>query len=485
MGTGLQCRGGRFFYNDQPVFISSIDCETLVADTRFDLYGMLDLFVRHGFNKIRLWGHSWMGVWTGPPEVFMRPWKPVPGPGGWCGMRWDLDQWNDAYWNRMRDFCEAALERNFIVEISLFAEWVKDFPHPFHVRDIPSHYWWRDELFRPEWNSKFNVNGAFTTNANDDFWPEFFDLNHSERSTSGKTLQDYQQAYIDKVIEEFDEFPNVYYELFNEFVPFGQQKDEVAGNIQVADWQNHWAEYLKTHSQRMVGVHAHQIGWQQSGAIGVENFQSKPFIDILNFHWYGDDPLVIANTARPLHQFGKPLANNEGEWHGVTGPALDDDAWATRITRSNWGQFMAGSHNSYTEFPPEAGNPRWIKSAERFKALRTIAGSMKFAELQPVDEKNELFDSLITQGPAKHWRLIANPGQEYLAYFWYEGSAKSVRIALPEGEYHFEWYDTRNARNLLVGDAEKTGEDFTIGSPPLTVWDENAGVALVIRRKEA
>src|ERR1700734_1297518 len=111
--VALERRGSRLFYNGKPLFISSVDCETVAADTRYDIGGMLDLFIRHGFNKIRLWAHCWHGVWTGPPECFLRPWKSVPGPGGWCDMRFDLDQWNDSYWNRMREFCAAALERDF------------------------------------------------------------------------------------------------------------------------------------------------------------------------------------------------------------------------------------------------------------------------------------------------------------------------------------------------------------------------------------
>jgi hypothetical protein len=448
----------------------------MAMDIRFDYTKILDYLARYRFNKLRIWGHSWHGVWTGGDgDLTLRPWKYIPGPNGWADSKWDLDHWNQEYWDRVTAFCSAALERGIIVEFSIFSEWVKNFRHDCVIRDIDCESWWESDVFRSPWNKRFNVNHSFSTNANGDFYPEFFTLDHKEKSSTGKTLRDYQKAYIDKALLELGRFPNVYYELFNEY------RAEVES---IAGWQNHWAKYIKSKTSQLVGVAAHQTGQYNVDPCniqGSQHFRDQPFIDVLNFHWYCDRPEKNAKVALELYPSGKIIANNEGVWHGVTGTALKLADWLARETRCIWGAFMVGSHYGLTDFPTDVGTVRWNKTAERYRALRTIAETLRFWELSPVDSRNREYTSLVKTGPCRQWRVLANPGKEYLVYFWDGNEVADVRMDLPSGIYEFKWYDVQDGEALSKG-VIAGGKKCRIPSPA-SKWNVRSGVALTVRKK--
>jgi hypothetical protein len=476
---GLHLDGARFVYNADPLLIVGVDCETLVADTRFDTAEMLDYFVEHGFNKIRIWNHSWIGHWTGPADAFLRPWAEVETPDG---MRWDLDGWNETYWHRLATFCQQALDRDFIVEVSLFAEWVRDFG-PFSVRGIHVSEWWRDKRARPEWNAQFNLNRAFSTNAAGDFWPEFFDEGYLERSATGKTVADYQKAYIDKVLATVDRFPNVYYELFNEFAPFGQLKGTAPGNTQQAAWQQRWARYLKQHSKRLVGLAAHQIGHEQVGLVGTEDYWDLPEVDVLNFHWYSDDPAAIGRLGSVLHPHGKASTNNEGAWFGVTGetdPVPEESDWIDRETRSVWGGYLCGSNYSLTEFPPDVSSERWRLVARRFAIWARIVRGLRFAAIEPYRPDGSSFDDLIRHGPATAWRLNAELGAQYIGYFWGAATEADLQIDLPAGSYQATWLDPRDGSTIARSQVTAAAGPTSIAAPDPAMWAPPAGLVLTI-----
>jgi hypothetical protein len=475
LSAGLRKSGRGFTYDGKPIFINAVNCETLAMDTRFDFTRMLDFLTRYRFNKLRIWGHSWHGIWTGGSEdLTLRPWKYIPGPNGWEDSKWDLDQWNPAYWERVKAFCCAARDRGIIVEFTIFSEWVRTFQHDFIIRGISSHNWWNSDQFRPAWNKRYNINHAFSTNGNGDLWPEFFNLDHGEKSKTGKTLYDYQKAYVDKVLLELGAFPNVYYEVHNEY---HAEVESIAG------WQNHWARYIKSKTNQLVGVAAHQTGQYNvdpCNSHGSQHFRDQPFIDVLNFHWYCDRPEKNARVALDLYPSGKILTNNEGVWQGVTGTALSLPDTLAKETRSIWGAFMVGSHYGLTDFPSDVGTVRWNKTAQRYRALRNVAETLRFWELSPVDSRNREYTNLVRTGPCRQWRVLANPGKEYLVYFWDGNEVADARMDLPRGKYEFKWYDVQDGEVLSAG-AVAGGKKCRMQSPNWK-WNVRSGIALTVRK---
>jgi len=437
-------RSGRWFtYDGRPVYFVGFDTQELACDPSVDFIAALDTFVRYRINKVRIWVYAY---WR--PDAFLHPWRYADG-------RFNLDEWNPAYWTRLREFLAAAQARRIVVEITVFA--------PNNIDD-PSDWTRRSGA---AWNSRWNTNGAFSANAGGHFSPQFFDLTLPETSTSGKTLQDYQQALLDKTVAEAGGFPNVYFEVANEFPVRNLSID------QVYPWQLHWARRLNARSPRLVSVHAHEYFGDHTR--GIEYFWREPYIDVLDFHFTSREPDVISSVLHAAQARGKILQTNEGG-----DPYKDLDAAA----RGAWGLFLAGGYYAmYEDRSTRIGSEGWIAGARRLKALRDIAESVSFWELSPVDGAGRQYDSLISRGPAARWQVLAKPGSEYLAFFWGRAMEKGVRVALPPGRYTYEWRDARTAETTLKGSVSG-GRGVEIASPALTSWDENAGVALVIRSRQ-
>ena len=60
------------------------------------------------------------------PECYLCPWLCVERDADGAALKWDLTQWDDAYWARLRDFVAAAEERGVVVEYVLFCFFYTD-----------------------------------------------------------------------------------------------------------------------------------------------------------------------------------------------------------------------------------------------------------------------------------------------------------------------------------------------------------------------
>jgi len=103
--------------------------------------------------------------------------------------KFDLDTWDSAFWDRDAQVGPGNARTGASSwEFVIFSEYPKG-----GWRGI----WWQggNGNYLISWNKNFNTNGVFSANSAGDFYPQFFDLSYQE---SGKSLQGYQQALIDK-----------------------------------------------------------------------------------------------------------------------------------------------------------------------------------------------------------------------------------------------------------------------------------------------
>jgi hypothetical protein len=439
--AGLGRTGRWFTYNGQPIYLIGYDMQELAADPTIDYNAVLDLFVQYRLNKVRIWSYSY---WS--PEDFLHPWSYTNG-------RFDLDAWNDAYWQRLRDFVAAAHRRGIMVEYTIFAA--------NNVDDWD----WSSTDFRIAWNENFNVNQVFSENSQGNFSPEFFDLSYEKVSSSGRTLKDYQQALLDKAVAELRQFDNVYFEVCNEFPGRDSNIDSVY------PWQQFWASHLKQATTQLVSVHAHEYVGDQT--TGIQYFWNETSVDIMDFH-FSLDPGRISDLLHTAQTRNKILQHNEGG-----DPYTDLSA----ATRGAWGFFTAGGHYAlYEDDSSRVGSTAWVNGATRLKVLHDLVDTLRFWEMSPVDSKGNEYDSLITDGPSgANYQVIANPGSQYLAYFWGSQSQTPVTIQLASGEYCYEWYDPRDGSALLTSAVTGSGKKVTIPAPSPSSWSADDGLVLIIR----
>jgi len=123
--------------------------------------------------------------------------------------KYDLNEWNKEYWQRLSYFLEETSKRDIIVQLTLWDQF-----------DISSRRW----KVHP-WNPENNINmEPGTWNGRSDFY-----------STVDRNAQDelaFQHNFIKKLLSITLTFNNVLYNINNE--------SSESGN-----WENYWAKYIK------------------------------------------------------------------------------------------------------------------------------------------------------------------------------------------------------------------------------------------------
>ncbi|MEK7705932.1 MAG: carbohydrate-binding protein [Myxococcota bacterium] len=450
--SGVGHEGQWFTYGGAPTLLVGFDCQELAADPSIDYVAALDAFADNGINKVRVWTYVWFGTTS---LGALTPWL-RDGNGDH-----DLDQWNAAYWTRMHDFVAAARSRSIAVEVTVFA------PYPGGT------WWWASDSYRLAWNATYNQNGAFSTNASGHFDPEFFDLGYGETSTSGNTLADYQAALVDKVVAELGGYDNVYFEVCNEFGTYGLDVPSWYG------WQVHWAERIRSATSQPVAVHAGGGNESYSASL----YWSEPSIDVLNFRFdFGVSPQQLSDWLHDAQGRGKILTVNETHSYASAGAgATDFYGNLDAETQYAWGLLLSGAHvGFYEDDSSRIGSSGWLAGAARLGALRDIVERLRFWELSPVDGAGNEYDALVSDGPgAGGWQVLANPGNEYLVYFWGASSTTVAALQLPAGDYSYAWYDPQDATLLASGTV--AGSLATSVAAPPASWNATVGVVLLVQ----
>lgn len=343
-----------FLYRNKPtVFITASEHYGAVLNDEFDYIPYLDELARIGLNHSRLFafyrelGHGpspsahpplgYANTLAPRPGHEVMPWKRTgPGTAPDAGARFDLNQWNPAYFARLKDFVGQARRRDIVVEVTLFC-------HPY------TELLWR--LF--PFHKDSNVNGAgFQITDLRQFLEEH-----------DNTVIEYQKGFVRKMVEELNEFDNLYYEICNEpAADFNGSTPEHAGRI--ISWQLAMGEVIrdtegKLPKRHLIAINADQriLKYTEDGKhfveLGDDQLFDDPRVDILNYHSIvaGQPGVGIAvqlqdfsgaavgNIRTFLHarsHVTKPIVYDEN-WAGIVGGAPDNwirnrmEAWETIV----------------------------------------------------------------------------------------------------------------------------------------------------------
>ncbi|MGH9628118.1 MAG: hypothetical protein ACRD7E_07230, partial [Bryobacteraceae bacterium] len=128
-----------FLYKGKPVaLITSGEHYGAVLNGQFDYVAYLNELARDGLNLSRIFTFyreredsipplGYTNTLAPRPGREVMPWKRSgPGNANDGGLRFDLDQWNPAYFTRLKSFLRAAAEREIIVEIVFFCNPYRD-----------------------------------------------------------------------------------------------------------------------------------------------------------------------------------------------------------------------------------------------------------------------------------------------------------------------------------------------------------------------
>ena len=349
-----------------------------------------------------------------PPDRFISPWARTDGSDQGAPKKFDLDRWNPAYFERLRDFAKQANQRGVIVEINLFC--------PFYDESQ-----WKLSPF----NAANNINNLGNISR----------TNVYTLDKSGGLLA-VQEKMVRKIVEELKDDGNIYYEICNE--PY-------FGGVTL-EWQARITDVIvdaqKSHPRKK--LISQNIA---NNSAKVEN--PHPAISIFNFHYAAPPDAVAIN-----YHLNKVIGDNETGFRGTNDAPYRTEAWDFMIAGGGLYNnldysFTAGHEDgtfTYTSRQPGGGNPGFRK---QMRILSDFLNGFDFIKMAP---DNGCIQS--RKPAAASVRALVQPGKAYAVYMRapkdapQDVSAASVEIRLPNGAYHSEWVDTKR------GTVERP-EDFT------------------------
>ncbi|MHC1762761.1 MAG: DUF6298 domain-containing protein [Verrucomicrobiia bacterium] len=359
----------------------------------FDWDAYLNFLERHHHNFIRLWAWdstTWDTRANGAlGKDFIHRAAPLPwartGPGNALDgkPKFDLSNFNPEYFERLRSRVKAAGERGIYVSVMLFEGW--GLFHGNRRRGTDDGWAWRTHPFNPANNvQELNVEGA------DAFGGKVHNLRNPE-------VNQFQAAYVRKVVDSLNDLENVLYEVINE----GGEKE----------WN--WWVIQTIHDHERTKPLQHPVGNTGHGAERLPTMLASPaeWLSPGRADGYAEDP--------PAWNENKvSLLDTDHIW-GVGGNA----GWV-------WKSFLRG-HNPIFMDPYDGsvlGQDRgWEPIRSAMGRTCRVAEKLNLAAMKP---RNEL---------ASTGYCLADPGRAYLAY--QPDGGKEFSLQVEPGKYEVLWID--------------------------------------------
>jgi hypothetical protein len=432
-----------FLFRGEPaVLIGSTEHYGAVLNLDFDYISYLDELAAKGLNITR----TFSGIYLEPQGAFgiakntlapgsgklICPWarSNEPGyPGG--GNKFDLSQWDEAYFARLKDFIAEAGKRNIVVELDLFS----NFYDTLQWKLSPVYY-------------ANNINGLKPLLEQ----KEVLSLRHPE-------ILLIQEAMVRKIITELNSFDNLYYEVCNE--PY-------FGDLEALDaWEEHMTHVVAETEKDLPNRHLISQNIQ-NGSFHVEN--PHPAVSILNFHYAKPPVTVEMNFA-----LNKVIGDNETGFNGIDDVQYRTEAWdflvAGGALYNNLDYSFTADHEdgSFTVAPgqPGGGGPAL---RNQLKILIQVFRELDFLSMKP---QNGLVQGTF-HGTATA-RVLAQEGQQYLTYLnCLQGNSGKVTLRdttftisleLPPGDYTSTWIDPITGKRTDFSIKGHAGGPLTLTTP--------------------
>ncbi|WP_165251232.1 glycoside hydrolase family 5 protein [Paludisphaera soli] len=403
------------FRGEPTLLITSGEHYGAVLNLDFDQRAYLDELQRHGLNNTRTFAGTYRetpgsfnirdNTLAPKPGRFASPWLLVSKPGE--PEKFDLDRYDDAYFERLKQFLTLAAERGVVVEYDLFCVLYDD------------GLWAINPM-----NAANNVNGEGKCPRG-----EVLTLQHDDLTAR-------QVALVKKTVAELNEFDNLYYEICNEPY-FGAN----------AEWQAQIAATIVEAERALPKKHLISQNFANDKG-KVEN--PDPNVSFYNFH-YAVPEAVTMNA-----HLDRPIGDNETGFKGNDDRVYRTQAWrflmAGGALFNNLDYSFTAAHPDgtaeVTPPTPGGGGPAFRKQ------MSVLAGILREAQVWKMGPAREVL------GGAKlfkgsHLDILARPGA-VLAYVD-QGPGFGLTLNLPPASYAYRWIDPITGDVLAQGELDFDG----------------------------
>jgi hypothetical protein len=410
-----------------------------------DYDGYLDFLVAHNHNFFRGWvwdlAYSEQGRNGGPFRYSPFPWQRTGPDNATDGKpKFDLNKFDQAYFDRLRARAQAAGKRGIYVSIMLFQTYAVQFN--------------RNERDGYPLDGRNNISGI-------DAGPSYDAHTLKIPAVTAK-----QEEYVRKVIDAVNDLDNVLYEIGNEGGDYSTQ------------WQYHMFDFIHRYEKSKPKQHPVGMTFQHKGGSNAALFASPAdWISPQCSDGYDNDPLAADGSKVMIvdtdHGYGwtalkkdEPAGQQAWVWKNLVrgNQTLFMDPYLAKIAGPNIGRNSPlGTHPSEHYFGV-GPDPYWETIRLAMGRARTYTQKMDLAATAPHGELSSTA------------YCLANPGREYLVY--HPGGGKSFTVTLKEGDYAFEWF------NPTAGEIADTGTfTATAGSRSFTAPFDGDAVLYVRRNK--
>lgn len=432
------------FQGKPTVLVTSGEHYGAVLNRDFDFIRYLNTLRAAGLNLTRTFSGAYREVpgnfsiasntLAPTPAAYLAPWPLQNG-------KFDLSQWDERYFERLRRFVAAAAERRIIVELVLFC--------PFYEDSM-----WDVNPMK----SSNNINSVGRLGRNDVF------------SLKEDGLTNVQVALTAKIVREMRGFDNVYYEICNE--PY-------FGGVTL-EWQKHIAETIYENDDP---ARRHMIAQNWSNGSKLVD-RPMELVGLYNFHYSRPPDSISLNR-----HLNRAIGNNETGFDGGSDATYRLQGWdflmagGTLYNNLDY-SFTVGREDGSFVVPSSTPGGGSATLRRQLGFLRAFFDRIPFLKMAPVD--------VVRAPQGVSCRALADSGSVYAVYLHQGRSLKdakppyqvdstrasrNIELRLPAGEYLAEWHDPATAAVLRKEDFQGTGDWKPLASPP---YSEDA--ALLLRR---
>ena len=380
----------------------------------------LNCLKQHNHNFIRGWAWEQAKNFPGFPDFYITP-HPFQrsGPGNALDgkPKFDLDSFDQAYFDRIRSRIVEAGNNGIYVSVMLFEGWSVErkgktvgnpwIGHPFNVNN--------------------NINGINGDTDGDGEGKEVHTGNIP-------AIVSIQQAYIRKLVDTLNELDNVLYEISNE------------SHADSQDWQYSMINYIKSYESGK--PKQHPVGMTVEWPYGSNSDLFNSPADWISPNRYDSDGFSYRDNPRASS--GSKVIILDTDHCGS--PLLSTRVWGFKsFTRGHNTALMDPRYGEITDRFPDYPEYEDLRNALGY--TRNYAERMDLAAMIPQNGGSS---------PSSTGYCLYNSGKEYLVY---QPGTGAFTLSLPTGAYAFEWFNPSTGSVASSGTIIWDGGDRTCTPP--------------------
>ncbi len=354
--------------------------------------------------------------------------------------KFDLNQWNNEYWQRFDFFLKETAKRDIIVQIEVWDrfDYSRDnwTPHPYNPTN---------NINYTEQQTTLATQYPYHPGQNKQ--PFFFT---TPKQRNNEVLLNYQKRFVEKMLSYSLNFDHVLYCMDNE-----TSAEE--------EWAVYWAELILTKAKeagKEICATEMWDNWDLTTAHHKRTFdhperyafcdvsqnnQKKGQVHWDNFQWVRN---YIASKPRPLNTVKTYGA--DGGTHGITKDGLE-----------RWWRHLLGGVASARFHRQPSGLGLSELSVNSVKVAREIEKTVKFWELQPGND-------LLSERAENEAYLTFKPGNVYVVFFT-NGGEVGLDLSSAKSTLSVKWFDIRSGE--LVSESKiEGGKIMKLKAPGKLEW---------------